>query len=261
MIDIKKASEVFSKYVKSYDINNPKILLKVKHTYRTVEVAKKIAEDLRLSSEETLLAELISLLHDIGRFEQLKMYDTFSDKDSVDHAELGLKILFENAMIREFVKDAKYDDIIYKAIKNHNKFKIEKELNKEELLQACIVRDADKTDIFAVFVDDIEKKTNVLYNYKEIAKQTVSPKVMEKFENYEQANRNEFSKGIDSYINIIAFIFDYNFTTGLKIIKENGYIERTMKPICTCDDTKEQMQKIMEIANKYIMERLENKRV
>lgn len=256
MIDIKKASMVFSEYVKPYDITNGKIELKVKHTFRTVEVAKEIAEDLNLKEEQCLLAQLIALLHDIGRFEQVRIYNTFRDKDSVDHADLGVKILFEEGKIRNFIEDTKYDDIIYKAIKNHNKFKIQEGLNEEELLQAKIIRDADKTDIFARFALDIELCQNVLYDYKEMAKQIVSPKIMEKFEKYEQVSRDEFNSDIDGYINIISFIFDYNFLTGLKMIKENNYIERTMKPICICEDTKEQMERIIEIANAYIDKRI-----
>ncbi len=259
MIDIKKAEIAFSEYVKPYDITNGKIELKIKHTYRTVEVAKKIAEDLNLNEEQKLLAQLISLLHDIGRFEQVRIYNTFRDIDSIDHADLGVKILFEDGEIRRFIEDTKYDDIIYKAVKNHNKFKIEEGLDGETLLQCKIVRDADKTDIFARFALDIELCKNVLYDYKEMSKQTVSPKLMEKFEKYEQVSRDEFNRDIDSYINIISFIFDYNFITGLKIIKENNYIERTMKPLCICDDTKEQMEKIIKIANTYIDERIKSK--
>jgi putative nucleotidyltransferase with HDIG domain len=257
MIDIKKASVAFSEYVKPYDATNGKIALKIKHTYKTVEVAKKIAEDLNLNDEDILLAQLIGLLHDIGRFEQLRIYDTFDDSDSVDHANLGVKILFEDGIIRRFIEETKYDDIIYKAVKNHNKFKIEDGLNEQELLQARIVRDADKTDIYRVFVDDIEENRNVLYDCKEVAKQTVSSKIMEDFSNYKQSNRALFRRPIDCYINIIAFLFDYNFITGLKIVKENNYIERIMKPICICDETKEQMEQIIEIANKYIDERIE----
>ncbi len=256
MIDIKKAQNAFTEYVKPYDITNEKIELKIKHTFKTVEIAKKIAKDLELNEEQCELAQLISLLHDIGRFEQVRIYNTFIDRDSIDHANLGVKILFEDNQIRKFITDTKYDNIIYKAVKNHNKFKIEDGLEEETLLQCKIVRDADKTDIFARFVEDIEKEKNVLYDYKEMSKQIVSPKIMEKFEQYEQANRNEFRRDIDSYINIIAFIFDYNFITGLKIIKENNYIERTMQPICICNETKDQMEKIIEIANIYINERI-----
>lgn len=257
MIELEKAIMAFKEYVKPYDINNKKIALKVKHTFRTVEVAKKIAEDLKLNEEQILLAELIGLLHDIGRFEQLRIYDTFTDRDSIDHANFAVKILFEDGLIRNFIQDTKYDEIIYKAIKNHNKFKIEEGLSKEELLQARIIRDADKTDIFAVFVEDIEQGNDVLYNYEEVSKQELSPKIMKDFQEYKQSNRDLFTRDIDNYINIIAFIFDYNFLTGLKVIKENKYIERTMKPICIYDETKEQMEKIMKIANTYIEERIE----
>lgn len=257
MIDITRASMVFKEYVKPYDMNNGKIAIKVKHTYKTVEVAKKISEDLGLNNEQVLISQLIALLHDIGRFEQLRIYNTFRDKDSIDHAELGIKILFDDGLIRKFISDTKYDEIIYKAIKNHNKFKIEEGLNEEELLQAKIIRDADKTDIFRVFVEDIEKDMGVLYNYKELSKQLVSPNIMKDFEHYKQSNRDNFTRDIDNYINIIAFIFDYNFIKGLRIIKENNYIERVMKPICICEDTKEQMQKIINIANRYISERIE----
>lgn len=257
MIDIEKAKNAFKEYVKPYDVTNGKIALKIGHTYRTVEVANKIAKELGLNEEQILLSQLIGLLHDIGRFEQLRIYNTFRDKDSIDHANFGVKILFEDGLIRNFITETKYDDIIYKAIKNHNKFKIEDGLSAEELLQAKIIRDADKTDIFAVFVLDIEQGKDVLYNYKEVAKQIVSPKIMEDFRNYRQSNRDNFIREIDDYINIIAFIFDYNFVTGLKILKENNYIERTMKPICIQKDTKNQMQEIIKIANNYINERIE----
>lgn len=256
MIDIKHAQMAFRDYVKPYDITNGKIELKIKHTYRTVEVAKKIAQDLNLSEEQILLAELISLLHDIGRFEQVRIYNTFRDKDSIDHANLGVKILFEDGEIRKFIEDTKYDGVIYKAVKNHNKFSIEEGLSEEELLQAKIVRDADKTDIFAVFVDDIEHNRNVLYDYDKMARQEISPKIMEDFRKFQQSNRDNFTTDIDMYINIIAFIFDYNFIAGLKIVKNNNYIERTMEPICTCEETKEQMQTIMKIANTYIEKRI-----
>ena len=41
MIDIKHAQMAFRDYVKPYDITNGKIEIKIKHTYRTVEVAKR----------------------------------------------------------------------------------------------------------------------------------------------------------------------------------------------------------------------------
>ena len=66
--------------------------------------------------EDENLAKLIALLHDIGRFEQIRLYHTFSDKDSINHAEFGAKLLFEDGLIRKFVETDKYDKIIKNAI-------------------------------------------------------------------------------------------------------------------------------------------------
>ena len=119
------------------------------------------------------MARLIALLHDIGRFEQSKMssdvYD-IADATFFDHAQYGVKILFEDNLIRNFIDDNSYDNIIYKAILNHNRLEIEEGLNEKELLHAKIIRDADKIDNFRVKLtenfkvllgtEDIEKISN-----------------------------------------------------------------------------------------------------
>ena len=43
------------------------------HTYHVADNAREIAKKLNLSKEDIELAELIGLLHDIGRFEELKI--------------------------------------------------------------------------------------------------------------------------------------------------------------------------------------------
>ena len=48
--------------------------------------------NLNLEKEDIKLAELIGLLHDIGRFEQLKRFNTFVDKKSINHGEFGGEI-------------------------------------------------------------------------------------------------------------------------------------------------------------------------
>ena len=125
MIDIVRAKKAFKEYVKKYNPDDSKVKLKIAHIERTAEVAKKLATELMLEKEDIELAELIGLLHDIGRFEQIRIYHTFVDKISIDHGKLGAKILFEDGLIRKFIETDKYDEIIRKAIINHNKFKIQ----------------------------------------------------------------------------------------------------------------------------------------
>ena len=49
--------------------------------------------------------------------------------------------------LRKQQQDIEYDEIIKKAIHNHNKLLIEEGLTKEEELFCKIIRDADKLDI------------------------------------------------------------------------------------------------------------------
>ena len=83
---------------------------------------------MHLSAEDTDLARLIALLHDIGRFEQLKRYDSF-EPGTMDHAAYGVKVLFDEGMIRRFLPDDKWDSIItlqspITAIMNSLRFQI-----------------------------------------------------------------------------------------------------------------------------------------
>ena len=148
-MDFELAEKSFQEYLKNYDTNDGSIALKIKHTYEVVKKSEYIANGLKLDKENIELAKIIALLHDIGRFEQIKEFGEFNDK-KIEHAEFGVKVLFNNGLIRNFINEDKYDSIIYKAIYNHNKYKIEKNLNEKELLHCRIIRDADKLDNFRV---------------------------------------------------------------------------------------------------------------
>ena len=145
-IKINKAKQEFIKYTENYDINKEHIERKQGHSLRVMQISKQIAEGLKLSQEEIGLAMLIGLLHDVARFEQYTRYHTFRDIDSIDHGNLGAEILEHE--IRKYIDTDQYDNIIIKAVKNHNKYKVEEKLTETEELFAKIIRDADKIDIF-----------------------------------------------------------------------------------------------------------------
>lgn len=71
------AKKEFEHYLDGYDRNNDKVRLKIIHTYGVVHDMKDICRRMNLSLEDTELAKIIALLHDIGRFEQLKRFDSF----------------------------------------------------------------------------------------------------------------------------------------------------------------------------------------
>ncbi|MDY6309519.1 MAG: HD domain-containing protein [Oribacterium sp.] len=88
--------EAFAKYVSDYDMSDVKIKLKYDHTYRVAEMCDAITATLDMTPEDRDIAWLTGMLHDIGRFEQLRRYHTFQDRRSVNHAALSADILFKN---------------------------------------------------------------------------------------------------------------------------------------------------------------------
>ena len=103
MINLRKAQESFKEYLKDYDIEDGNIKLKIKHTYEVVNKSEYISKGLGLNQENIELAKLIALLHDIGRFEQVKQTSDFLDGKDFDHANYGIKVLFEDNLIRKFI--------------------------------------------------------------------------------------------------------------------------------------------------------------
>ena len=99
VLDREKIRCVFDRYVSKYNAYDPKIKLKIDHTYRVADLAETIANEVRVDAD---LAWLCGMLHDIGRFEQVKRYNTFTDALSVDHAEFGADLLFKNGLIDRF---------------------------------------------------------------------------------------------------------------------------------------------------------------
>lgn len=230
MIDIVKAEKEFKKYLKNYDNNDDRVKLKTVHTYGVVKASEFLAKELKLDEENYNLAKLIALLHDIGRFEQTKMskdvYDT-ADRTFFDHAEYGVKILFEDNLIRNFVAEDKYDNIIYKSILNHNKLKIQtNDLNDNELLHIKIIRDADKIDNFRVKLTESFKvllgtsDTDIIFNAQ------ISDKVYETFMNEELINVPDAKTCLDRWATYIAFIFDMNFKESLEYLNDNDLVNK-----------------------------------
>ena len=241
MIDIEKAKHEFDKYVANYNPDDIQIALKIRHIHRVTDVAKKIAIDLKLGEEDFKLAELIALLHDIGRFEQVALTNTFKDKE-MDHAENGVKVLFDEGLIRSFIKEDTYDEIIRKAVRNHNKLKILDDVTEKEKVFVNIIRDADKMDIFRV------RKTD----YKNEFILPPSTTVLECIKEEKSVSLTDIKNKSDSILCVLAFIFDFNFKESFILLKELGYYHELLDTIEVSDENSEIFNKIKErLLNKF----------
>lgn len=260
MIDINKAKKFYKEYIKNYNPEEPRIALKIAHIYRTAEEAKQLAEKLNLDKEDVLLAELIGLLHDIGRFEQIKKYNTLIDSISVNHAEYGVKVLFEDNLIRNFIEDNQYDEIIKKTILNHNKNEIDSNVKDErERLHCRIIRDADKLDIYcALLIEDIE----ATYPSDRYPKEPITDEIKDNFIKNHKINYSDINACIDLLVGQIAYVFDINYIYSLQKIDNENYLEKLIKRFDPQDEnTIKDLNELKDIAERYIQEKIKEGKI
>ena len=255
MIDIKKSKMAISNYIKQYNIEDEKIRLKVTHIERTANVARNIAEKLGLENEDIELAELIGLLHDIGRFEQIKRYNTFVDKNSVNHGELGAEILFKDGLIEKIIEDRKYDKIIKQAILNHNRSPKKIETNNErELLHTKIIRDADKIDILYLLTFEGKKAA---WEKEDFSDDKITDEVYIGFKKDKNIDYSKMKTPADTVISQFAYVFDINFKYSLKLLYEKKYFEDIYKRITFNDKlTMERYNELYKITCEYLKENI-----
>ena len=242
-MDNNKAKLFLTKYLKNYNPEDAQIRLKISHIYRVAELSKRLAIMLNLSEEDILLAELIGLLHDIGRFEQLKEFNSFDDSN-IDHADLGVKILFEEGLIKNFWNNKEDYELIEFAIKNHNKIKIEETNNERYLKFAKLIRDIDKMDIIYLlgYLSELDTKPS---------NDLINPKIINSIKNHELSNYKDIKNINDSIALKFAYTYDINYDECLEEFKQNLYY--FYKQI----NFDERFKEIFETVNKYIDERID----
>ncbi len=250
LIDMIEAKKAFKEYVKKYTPEDEKIKIKIAHIERVAENSKRIAENLNLSQEDIELAELIGLLHDIGRFEQVRLYHTFVDKDSINHGEYGAKVLFEDGLIRKFIKDDKFDRIIKLAIINHNRADIEEGLTEREKLHAKIIRDADKADIFTILISGDKK---AIWEKADLSDDKISDEIYREFVEDKRINYKERKTSADILVSHFNYVYDLNFPETRKIIRDNKYIDKLYQRFKFNDsETMKRFNEIYRLSKEYI---------
>ena len=173
---LSELTRLYDAYVDSFrgpDGKLPSMMrLKRMHTAFVVRNAELIADGEGFSGAEREVALSAALLHDTGRYEQLRRYNTFKDSESVDHAVFSHDIVVEKGWLEDVLGKSKSEveveqrkDIILKAVLYHNRRDLPKEIADPHSastpflrllsLASHTVRDADKLDIFRVLEDQV----------------------------------------------------------------------------------------------------------
>ena len=203
-----------------------------------------------MSEEEITVAWTCGMLHDIGRFEQVRRFHTFMDAESVDHAKFGAELLFgEEKLIRRFLDEADWDRRIQDAIYWHSAYRLPDSL-KEDLF-CHILRDADKLDILRV---NLETPLEEIYNVttEELRQSVVTPEVMDAVKGHHTVLRSVKKTPVDHVVGHICLTFELVYPESRKIVREQGYLDRMMQFESENPKTLEQFGEIREEMQRYL---------
>ena len=179
-VDRQKVLDAFAAYIRPYDAQDPKVSLKIHHTYRVAALCEQIGRSIALEGTALDLAWLCGMLHDVGRFEQLRRFGTFDDSKSIDHAHAGVQVLFEQGHIRDYLDDDSEDAMLRTAVEWHSAYRLPDGLDERTVMYCNILRDADKIDILRV---NVETPLEDIYNVTtaELLASPVTPAVQQAF--------------------------------------------------------------------------------
>ncbi|MFO7940949.1 MAG: HD domain-containing protein [Bacteroidales bacterium] len=219
----------FGDYVMQFHSKDPhfqkNIEVKREHSYQVHANMEKMGIRMELNEEQQLVAEAIGLLHDIGRFEQFRRYQTFYDKVSVDHADLGVSVLQELNVLQEWPQEAQ--EWVLTAIKWHNKKALPEDLSETERLYCKLIRDADKLDIWRVvtaYYCRMDEETNNTLQLDLPDTPGYQPINVERIRQHEMVDLQDLKNLNDFKLLQVGWVFDINFATTLALLKQRNYL-------------------------------------
>lgn len=277
-INRKNVINAFAEYVRNYDPSDEKIKLKIDHTYRVAGLCQTIAESLGLSEPDVDIAWLLGMLHDIGRFEQIRRFGTFNDVQSVDHAEFGADLLFKEGLIRKFaegyyeecelarsgneeaeqiIKNNEHHNkdtgLLEMAIRQHNKYRVKEDLTERQRMFCDILRDADKVDIFKVNADI---PMEIIYDVttEELKNGVITKEVLESFYKKETVLKSVRRSAVDHIVGHISLLFELVYKESYRQAREQGYVYKLLDFKSDVPEVNAEFDDMRKYVDEFLME-------
>ncbi len=229
-------------------------LLKREHINRVIGYSEVLTRSLELDPDLVMAAQLAALLHDIGRFEQYKLHQTFNDSISFDHAEKAVELISEKNWLIRLPDNVQ--QMIIKAIKYHNKISVPKIEDEQSTLLIQILRDADKIDILDIAIKEFSLPL-LVQNQSFALDLEKKPSFSKKVANAILAGKNADKKDLhtvnDFKLMLMSYVFDINFKASFALINKRQYLKQLFDTLPKSDDIFEIYRKTkIHVENKLI---------
>ena len=190
-IDRDRARAAFKSYTDAYDATNPRIALKIEHTYHVAEACDAVAREQGWSSED------------------------------IDLAWPAV------TSIRDFIDDPAEDELIRASIAYHSDFRLPAQLDVRTRSFCDIVRDGDKIDIMRTIADSTVD-TILKVDEKTFLGSRFSSPTLAAFDEHRCVARDERDEPADFLVGLICFMFELVYPASRALAREQGDIHRLL---------------------------------
>jgi hypothetical protein len=237
---LKEYIQWFLNYVSGFTSPEPEknamFTKKKEHALVVCREIGRLGQDMNLDRDGIVLARIMGLFHDVGRFEQVRRFGTFVDRSSLDHGALGEQILRENQVLHKI--EHKQRELVFRSIRYHNRKELPKGEDEACTFFASLLRDADKLDIYRVVWNKVVKP----------CRGGCSPKVLQSLAEGRIVDSQEVKSDTDYRLLLISWVYDINHAQTARRLQTRGYIAQLQRSLPTIP----QMNEAVSNALKYL---------
>ena len=245
-------SSWFDRYVEPFLVTDEEgaknIRLKIEHTRKVCEAMAQLSSGEKLSENDSHIASAVALLHDVGRFPQYRRWRTFRDSESDNHARMAIDVMREEKVLAGIAPGERL--LIEEAIRFHNVLETPATIKSPTRLFINLIRDADKLDIWRVFVELLaqppeERPTAATLGLPDLPA-TVSEKCIVALESGAIVPLDTVTCFNDFKLLQISWIYDLTSASARRRLLESGYIPALAATLPERPDIREAVSKALD---------------
>lgn len=254
---LQELKDWFGNYTKSFystdEGDQRNIMLKVEHTHHVCMNIVEIAGGASLDDNQTRAAEAIALFHDLGRFPQYAEFKTFRDAVSVNHGLLGRETLIKEKVLHNLPEDEQ--ERIAMAVNFHNAFSIPTTMDGDVVLFLKLIRDADKADIYRVFIEYFETPKHERASATAFGvpdSPECSQVMLDCIAGGQVASYSNIKTENDFKLMLLSWVYDLHFQKSVSLVAERDYINRIINKLPQTDEVLSPLRHLKEFIDRRL---------
>lgn len=236
-------------YVSEFSSEDPEIQFNIdlikKHVSCVLKNVQELSASIDLDQSDLFLLQTGSILHDIGRFDQLLKTGACADNDELDHIQISLDVINKYGVLDGLDETDK--QLVVDCVSLHDVSVLPKIKDEQSLRLINLFRDADKIDVLRIVSEYYTHKKLYPNKYLDMEFNDTpgfSKKIIKTILEERVVKREDVENLNDLKLSQMSLIFMINNKKSFKMISEKGYIKAIFETLSKNDHVIEMYRKV-----------------